>query len=82
RRGIAGVAALTSILNPSKSGKTTLNLGIGHFKSESAVGLNMAHWIKTKNMGEKTKKLVLNGGASLAEGGEDAVYRVGIGMEF
>lgn len=42
----------------------------------------MAHWKKTKNMGEKTKKFVVNGGASLAEGGEDAVYRVGIGIEF
>lgn len=42
----------------------------------------MAHWIKTKKMGEKTKRTVVNGGASLAEGGEDAVYRVDIGIEF
>ena len=74
--------ALTSVLNPSKSGKTTLNLGIGHYKSESALGLIMAHWIKTKNMGEKTKKIVVNGGAFFVEGGEDTVYRVGVGMEF
>jgi hypothetical protein len=33
-------------------------------------------------MGEETKRIVVNGGASLAEGGEDAAYRVGIGIKF
>lgn len=81
RGGVAGAVALGAALTPSEPGKTTVILGVGHFQTESAVGLTAAHWLKLHGK-NKDKKLILNAGASLSENTSDSVYRVGLGMEF
>jgi len=83
RRGVAGAVALTNNVQPSRPGKTTFNAGLGHYKDQTALGLGINHWLKFGKDEDNMKRIFINGGASISEGGgEDNVYRVGVGVEF
>jgi hypothetical protein len=74
---------LSSSIQPSRPGKTTLNAGIGHYKDQTALGLGVNHWLKIGKDEDEAKRVFINAGASMSEGGgEDNVYRVGVGVEF
>ena len=82
RRGVAGAVAIGTNIQPSRPGKTTLSAGLGHYKDQTALGFGVNHWLK---LGEEddSMRVIINGGASLSEGGgDDNVYRVGVGVEF
>lgn len=82
RRGIAGAVSLATGLQPSMPGKTTLNAGIGHYKDQTALGIGVRHWLKIGDV-DQGKRVMIDAGASMSEGGgEDNVYRVGVGVEF
>ena len=70
-------------VQPSRPGKTTLNAGFGHYKDQSAVGLGIKHWLKIGDNEDKNARVMIDAGASISEGGgDDNVYRMGVGVEF
>jgi trimeric autotransporter adhesin len=71
-RGIAGVAAMQGAV-PTQPGKTTLNLGLGAYQGESAIGASIAHLTSSGRFN-------LNGGVSFSGG--KSVARVGAGFTF
>jgi trimeric autotransporter adhesin len=71
-RGIAGVAAMAGAV-PTTPGKTTLNLGLGAYQGESAIGASVAHLTSSGRFN-------LNGGVSFSGG--KSVARVGAGITF
>jgi len=81
QRGIAGAVALTSVISPSAPGKTAFNVGYGQYHHASATALSMSHWFEFKNQNE-APKIIVSGGASLAESMTDSVFRFSVGMEF
>jgi autotransporter adhesin len=83
RRGVAGVAAMIGGVQPGFPGETAVSFGVGHYKDQTATGIGIRHWIKTKE--ERTKgirRFTLEAGASVSEQGEDNVYRIGAGFVF
>jgi len=82
RRGVAGAVAIGTNIQPSRPGKTTLSAGLGQYKDQTALGLGINHWLKIGDEDNDTR-FIINAGASISEGGgEDNVYRVGVGVEF
>ncbi|MFT6712350.1 MAG: hypothetical protein ACJATO_002739 [Arenicella sp.] len=84
RRGVAGVAAMSSGVQPGFPGETAFTFGVGHYKDQTAAGFGLRHWIKTKDEGTKgIRRFTIEAGASVSEGGgEDNVYRLGGGFVF
>ena len=80
RRGIAGSVASRVNLQPSAPGKTTFGLGMGHYLSETAVGLGVAHWLPSPN--NSRHRILIQGGASMSETGSEGVYSMGVGFEY
>ncbi|MDH3998253.1 MAG: YadA C-terminal domain-containing protein, partial [Desulfuromonadales bacterium] len=76
--GIAAAAALVTI-TPSAPGKTTINLGFGHFDGESALGATFAHRLSS-NLLPSGDAFMINGGISMAN--SDVLSRVGASWEF
>ena len=73
---------MQTFIQPSLPGKTAFSAGLGHFKDQTALGFGVNHWLKTKDP-EKGPRILLNMGASISEGGgNDNVYRLGVGVEF
>jgi F0F1-type ATP synthase epsilon subunit len=75
-RGIAALAAINNAPQPHKVGNTTFAVGFGGYKSESAIGLSMAHQV-----GQAGGYAVISGGIGYAMSG-DPVYKVGAAWEF
>lgn len=75
----AGIAAAASmiVISPSAPGKTTFNVGAAHFKSESALGLTLAHRLDSDILGDE---IYLNCGFSVANG--ENLTRIGGSWEF
>ena len=67
-------------LMPSAPGKTTVNLGYGHFAGENAIGGTIVHRLKPWFPG--ADRLMLNAGAGYGFSGDDPVIRAGATFEF
>ena len=80
RRGIAGAVATTSAAMPSRPGKTTVSFGIGNYKSETAFGLSMNHWVNTNNPNDS--RILISASVSFSDDKEDSVFRASAGFEF
>ncbi len=79
RRGIAGAVALVELM-PSAPGKTTVNMGYGHFAGEDAIGGTIVHRLKPWFPG--ADRLMLNAGVGYGLSGDDPVIRAGATFEF
>ena len=79
RRGIAAAAAAANAMMPSAPGKTTVSAGYGNFKSESAVGFNVSHWLR---MNSENARVLFSAGAALGERSDDSLFRASVGVEF
>jgi trimeric autotransporter adhesin len=75
RRGIAAAMASSSIVTPIRPGGTTIGLTGGFFRSESAIGVNIAHRFQS------LPGLVAYGAVGFAGGG-DVTGKVGGAYEF
>ena len=75
--GIAGVAALSgAVAYPSTAGKTAVGVGFGYFNSESAMAINVSHWVKAN----QNTRIIINAGASFFA--EKSVFKAGASFEF
>jgi autotransporter adhesin len=75
RRGIAAATALAPVMIPSRPGKTTVSLGGGHYRGETALSVSIAHSF------DASMPVVVYGGYANAAGVEH-VGRVGVAVEF
>ena len=85
RRGIAGVASIVDYTRPGLPGETAVNVGIGQYKDQSAMGFGISHWLKIgdEDKQDTIRRVTIGAGASVSEGGgEDNVYQVGVGFVF
>ena len=75
--GVAGAIAMGFVMTPSKPGKTAVSIGGGYYRHETAVGVNLTHWVDT---GNASRRIMVNLGANRSRGASGV--RVAAGFEF